>query len=43
VPGPKNPAEIAYDQSFREVAERLPKRLAELRGLRDERAQLEQP
>jgi hypothetical protein len=43
VPGPEDPAEIAYDQSFREVAERLPKRLAELRSLQGERAQLEQP
>jgi hypothetical protein len=43
VPSPENPAEIAYDQSFREVAERLPKRLAELRSLQGERAQLEQP
>jgi len=43
VPGPENPAEIAYDQSFREVAERLPKRLAELRSLKGERAQLEAP
>jgi hypothetical protein len=43
VPGPENPAEIAYDQSFREVAERLPGRLAELRSLKDERAQLEGP
>lgn len=41
VPAPDDPAEIAYDQSFREVAERLPKRLAELRSLQDERAQLE--
>ena len=38
---PKDPAEIAYDQSFREVAERLPKRLAELRSLQSERAQLD--
>jgi hypothetical protein len=43
VPGPENPAEIAYDQSFREVAERLPGRLAELRSLKDSRAQLEGP
>ncbi|HVH05962.1 MAG TPA: hypothetical protein VNE71_08200 [Myxococcota bacterium] len=43
VPGPENPAEIAYDQSFREVAERLPRRLAELRSLKGERAQLEAP
>ena len=38
---PKDPAEIAYDASFREVAERLPKRLAELRSLQSERAQLD--
>jgi hypothetical protein len=38
---PKDPAEIAYDSSFREVAERLPKRLAELRSLQSERAQLD--
>jgi len=43
MPAPGDPAEIAYDQSFREVAERLPKRLAELRSLQGERAQLEQP
>ena len=38
---PQDPAEIAYDSSFREVAERLPKRLAELRSLQSERAQLD--
>ena len=43
VPSPDNTAEIAYDQSFREVAARLPGRLAELRGLKGERAQLEAP
>lgn len=43
MPAPEDPAEIAYDQSFREVAERLPKRLVELRSLQGERAQLEQP
>jgi hypothetical protein len=43
VPAPENPAEVAYDQSFREVAERLPRRLAELRSLKGERAQLEAP
>jgi hypothetical protein len=42
VPSPDNPAEIAYDRSFRDVAERLPKRLAELRSLQSERAQLDQ-
>jgi hypothetical protein len=42
-PAPEDPAEIAYDSSFREVAERLPKRLAELRSLQGERAQLDQP
>lgn len=41
VAGPQDPAEIAYDSSFREVAARLPKRLAELRGLQSERAQLD--
>lgn len=42
-PAPEDPGTLAYDPSFREVAERLPKRLAELRSLQDERAQLEQP
>ena len=42
-PAPGDPGEIAYDPSFREVAERLPKRLAELRTLESERAQLDQP
>jgi hypothetical protein len=42
-PAPGDPGEIAYDRSFREVAERLPKRLAELRTLQSERAQLDQP
>lgn len=42
-PGPADPGLIAYDASFREVAERLPKRLAELRTLQSERAQLDQP
>jgi hypothetical protein len=42
-PAPEDPAEIAYDASFREVAERLPRRLAELRSLQGERAQLDQP
>jgi hypothetical protein len=41
VPSPADPAEIAYDRSFREVAERLPARLAELRSLQGERAQLD--
>lgn len=43
MPAPGDPGEIAYDRSFREVAERLPKRLAELRTLQNERAQLERP
>jgi Domain of unknown function (DUF4124) len=42
-PAPGDPGQIAYDPSFREVAERLPKRLAELRTLESERAQLDQP
>jgi hypothetical protein len=42
-PAPSDPGEIAYDQSFRAVAERLPKRLAELRTLQSERAQLGEP
>jgi len=42
-PAPGDPGDIAYDPSFREVAERLPKRLAELRTLESERAQLDQP
>jgi hypothetical protein len=42
-PAPADPGVIAYDRSFREVAERLPKRLAELRTLQSERAQLDQP
>jgi hypothetical protein len=42
-PAPADPGVIAYDLSFREVAERLPKRLAELRTLQSERAQLDQP
>jgi hypothetical protein len=41
-PSAEDPAEIAYDRSFRDVAERLPKRLAELRSLQNERAQLDQ-
>jgi hypothetical protein len=41
VTAPEDPAEIAYDRSFRDVAERLPRRLAELRSLQSERAQLE--
>jgi hypothetical protein len=43
VPAPEDPAQIAYDDTFREVAERLPRRLAELRSLQGERAQLDQP
>ena len=35
--------EIAYHPDFRTVAERLPKLLAELRDLEDERAQLDTP
>ena len=42
-PAPGDPGEVAYDRSFREVAERLPKRLAELRTLQSERAQHDQP
>ena len=42
-PAPDDPATVAYDTSFREVAERLPKRLAELRSLQSERAQLDAP
>jgi hypothetical protein len=42
-PAPDDPATVAYDTSFREVAERLPKRLAELRSLQGERAQLDAP
>lgn len=42
-PPPQSPAEIAYDVPFREVAERLPRMLAELRTLQDERAGLQTP
>jgi hypothetical protein len=42
-PPPQDPAEVAYDLSFREVAERLPRMMAELRSLEDERAQLDEP
>jgi hypothetical protein len=42
-PAPASPDQVAHDRSFREVAERLPKRLAELRSLQSERAQLDAP
>jgi hypothetical protein len=42
-PAPASPDQVAHDRSFREVAERLPGRLAELRSLQTERAQLDAP
>jgi hypothetical protein len=40
-PAPQRPSEVAYDGSFREVAQRLPRMLTELQTLQDERAELE--
>jgi len=42
-PAPEDPSELAFDSTFREVAQRLPSLLSELRTLEAERAELERP
>lgn len=42
-PAPEDPSELAFDTTFREVAQRLPSLLSELRTLEAERAELERP
>lgn len=42
-PAPEDPAELAFDTTFREVAQRLPSLLSELRILEEERAELDRP
>jgi hypothetical protein len=40
-PAPEDPSELAFDSTFRDVAQRLPSLLSELRNLEAERAELE--
>ena len=42
-PAPEDPSELAFDTTFREVAQRLPSLLDELRTLEEERAELNRP
>ena len=42
-PAPDDPSELAFDPTFREVAQRLPSLLTELRSLEAERAELDRP
>jgi len=42
-PAPEDPSELAFDNTFREVAQRLPSLLSELRTLEEERAEFDRP